>query len=382
MTARGGESGVSSAAAGTSVLYGRVAGEPRTADDADRTSLHLRVTERAVVLVFVGLLVGLVVARVVGEARGVITIAMAAALGALLIDPPVELLSRYMRRWLAILTTLLVVVLGYGLLNAALLGDLNREIAHLKDQAPRAAARIEASGRFSEPAREFRLEQRVREAIDNLKSRTTRGVAQHAAKRFSTYLVGTVLMLFLLSWGPRYARAAFEQIADAARRRRYELVMLATLRTARRYLLLALAQAAAAFMIALATFRVVNLPAPTPLALFVALGTALPYVGIVIASVPALLLAAGFLSLPRALVVVAVVLALELVQINVVQPRVTREVMYGGPALVAVVFLVGYEIYGLGGGLFGYALAVVVLAMTDAIGTEPVYAPSGALADS
>jgi predicted PurR-regulated permease PerM len=126
----------------------------------------------------------------------------------------------------------------------------------------------------------------------------------------------------------------------------------------------------------------VGLPAPTPLALFVALGTLLPYVGVVIGAVPSLLLAAGFLSLPRALLVVAVVLALEVVQINVVQPRITREVMYVGPALIGGAMLVGYEIYGLAGALFGYALVVMITALTDAISTEPVYAPSGALADS
>lgn len=356
--------------------------DPHESGAVQRRPLHVRITERSVLLVFAGILVGLVVTDVIGVARGIITIAIAAAIGALLIDPPVELLSRHMRRWLAILTTVFVVVIGYGLLNVAVLGDLNHEITRLQDEAPRAAARLEASGRFSESARQFHLEQRVREAIANLKSRTTGGVAQHAAKRFSTYLVGIVLTLFLLSWGPRYARAAFEQVPDPTRRRRYELLTMATIRSARRYLLLALAQAGVAFVLTFAVSRLVNLPAPTPLALFVAIGTLLPYVGVVIGAIPALLLSAGFLSLPRAIVVVALVLALQLVQINVVQPRITREVMYVGPAMLGGALLIGYEIYGLAGALFGYALVVVLTALTDAIGTEPVYAPSGALADS
>ena len=36
--------------------------------------------------------------------------------------------------------------------------------------------------------------------------------------------------------------------------------------------------------------------------------------------------------------------------------------MYVGPAIVMVVFLIGYGVYGIGGALFGIALAVFALA--------------------
>jgi putative heme transporter len=344
--------------------------------------LHLRVTPRAVLFVFAGIVVGLVVAHVVAEARSIFALFTAAATGALLIDPPVEFFGRWMRRPLAIVVTLLIVAVGYGVIVYGVFGDLDHELNRLQKAAPEAAARIERSGRFSEAARKFHLRTRVEQAIDNLRSRTTKGRAQKVSRRVGVYFVGGVLMLFLLSWGPRYGRAAFDQIDDVRRRRRVETVVFAALQNARRYLLLALAQAAFFGLMTYAVCRLVDLPAPTVLALLVALGSLLPYVGVVIGGVPALLLAAGVSTMPRALIVLSAIFVLQLVQIFVVQPRVTEQVLYAGPALVAVTFLVGYDLYGLGGGLYGYALAIFVLALTDAIGTEPVYAPSGAIADA
>jgi len=45
-------------------------------------------------------------------------------------------------------------------------------------------------------------------------------------------------------------------------------------------------------------------------------------------------------------------------------------VMYVGPALISVVFLLGYDVYGIGGALFGTAIGVFVMALAGAIGTD------------
>lgn len=349
--------------------------------DGDQHPVRVRVTERAVLLVVAGVVAGLVLAHVLAEARSVLALFTAAAVGALLIDPPVEFFSRHMRRILAIVLTLVIVAAGYGIVYYGVLHDLSTEVAHLQRDAPRAARRIEQSDRFGDAARKFQLTKRVEQAVETLKKRTSGASAPKAARRFGSYFVGVVLMLFLLSWGPRWLRAACEQIRDPVRRRRVELVTLYAMVHTRRYLLLAVAQAIVAGIVSYSVFWLVGLAAPVALALLVALGTILPYVGTFIGGIPALLLAAGFLSAPRAWTVVAVVLAIQIVQIVVVQPRITEHVLYAGPALIGVTFLVGYELYGLGGGLYGYAIAIAALAVTEAIGTERVYAPSGAVAD-
>ena len=73
-----------------------------------------------------------------------------------------------------------------------------------------AAAEIEQSDRFGRAAREFRLEERVTEAVNSLSEKQTEQ-AQKAARRVATYLVGGILMLFLLSWGPRMGQGALDQ---------------------------------------------------------------------------------------------------------------------------------------------------------------------------
>jgi predicted PurR-regulated permease PerM len=375
---------VSSVPFDTSVLYEGVPDDSRTlgAGAGDEPLLHLRITPRAVGFVFAGAVVGLAAAHVLASARSVIALFTAAAVGALLIDPPVEFFGRYMRRWLAVLMTLLIVAVAYSAIVYGVFGDVDHELSRLQRDAPVAAARIERSGRFSESARKFHLQRRVDEAIRNLRTRTTKGRAQKTARRFGTYFVGIVLVIFLLSWGPRYLSGGLDQIDDAHRRRRMQTVVLASLRTTQQYLLVALAQAAIFGVASFAVFWLIDLPAPIVLALLMALGSLLPYVGLVIGGIPALLLAVGLSTGPRAYIALATIVALQLVQIFVIQPRVTKRVLYAGPALIAVVFLVGYDLYGLGGGLYGWALAIFALSVSDALGTEPVYAPSGAVADA
>ncbi len=95
----------------------------------------------------------------------------------------------------------------------------------------------------------------------------------------------------------------------------------------------------------------------------------MPYLGIVLGSIPALLLTAGFRSFAAAGVLLAVFVAMQIGQI-VVQRRLRGRVMYVGPALITVVFLLGYDVYGIGGALFGTAIGVFVMALAGAIGTD------------
>jgi predicted PurR-regulated permease PerM len=115
--------------------------------------------------------------------------------------------------------------------------------------------------------------------------------------------------------------------------------------------------------------RFANVPAPAPLGLIVGMTSLMPYLGIVLGSIPALLLTAGFRSFAVAGVLLAVFVAMQIGQI-IVQRRLRGRVMYVGPALISVVFLLGYDVYGIGGALFGTAIGVFVMALAGAIGTD------------
>ncbi len=95
----------------------------------------------------------------------------------------------------------------------------------------------------------------------------------------------------------------------------------------------------------------------------------MPYLGIVLGAIPALLLAAGFRSFTVAGVLLAVFLAMQAAQI-LLQRRLRGRVIYVGPALIGIVFLLGYDVYGIGGALFGIAIAMFAMALADAVGTD------------
>ena len=61
---------------------------------------------------------------------------------------------------------------------------------------------------------------------------------------------------------------------------------------------------------------------------------------------------------------------LQLLEALVVRKRVDRASVHVGPALPAIVALLGYEIYGIGGALYGAAGLVFLIAWLDAIGID------------
>ncbi len=335
---------------------------------AQARSLRVGVSFSSVVVLLLVVVITFAVRDVLSDARHTLALFVAAGISAILLTPLVELLQHSMRRVVAVGLAVLLLVGVSGLVAWGVLGDVNRQIDRLQEAAPKAAAEIEQSQRFGKAAREFRLEERVTEAVNSLSQDPTQQ-AQKAARRAATYTVGGILMLFLLSWGPRMGQGALAQISDEERRARIHDFGIAAIRNGRTYLLFALVQAFVVGFVSWVVCRIANVPAPAPLGLIIGLTSVMPYIGIVLGSVPALLLAAGFRSFTVAAVLLVVFLAMQVGQI-ILQRRLRREVIYVGPALIGIVFLLGYDVYGIGGALFGTAIAVFGMALADAIGTD------------
>jgi putative heme transporter len=353
----------------------------RNASNRSSRSLRVAVAFSSVVLLLVVVVSTFAVHNVLSDARHTLSLFVAAGVGAILLTPLVELLGRWMRRIVAITVSVILLIAVTGLVAWGVLGDVNRQIERLQEAAPNAAAEIEQSDRFGRIARDFRLEERVTEAEDSL-SQDGSQQAQRAARRVATYLIGGILMLFLLSWGPRMGTGALAQIPDDETRVRLASVVVAGLRNGRTYLLFALAQSFVVGFVTWMACRIADVPAPAPLGLIVGLTSLLPYLGIALGAIPCLLLAAGFRPFETVVVLFAVFAALQVAQV-IVQRRLRTRVMYVGPAIVMVVFLIGYGVYGIGGALFGIALAVFALALAEAAGTDdlevpPVVEPSAA----
>jgi predicted PurR-regulated permease PerM len=331
-------------------------------------SLRVAIAFSSVVALLLVVVLTFAVRDVLADARHTLALFTAAGISAILLTPLVELLQRWMRRVVAVGIAVVLLVGVIGLVAWGVLGDINLQIDRLQEAAPKAAAEIERSDRFGKAAREFRLEERVTEAVNSLSQKQTEQ-AQKAARRVATYAVGGILMLFLLSWGPRMGQGALAQISDEERRTRLHDIGISALRNGRTYLLIALAQGLVVGFVSWLVCRAADVPAPAPLGLIIGVTSMMPYLGIVLGSIPALLLAAGFRSFTAAGVLLVVFLAMQTGQI-LLHRRLRGRVIYVGPALIGIVFLLGYDVYGLGGALFGTAIAIFVMALADAIGTD------------
>src|SRR5688572_995433 len=117
----------------------------------------------------VGLIVALVVARrVFVAAHRPLSWAAACVAAAVLLDPVVDRLSRFVRRVPAVLLTFLA--LGVIAVGSAYLvfDEVEAAIGRLREAAPDAAAAIEErDDRIGELARDFQLTERVEEGVAN-----------------------------------------------------------------------------------------------------------------------------------------------------------------------------------------------------------------------
>ena len=145
----------------------------------------------------VGLLLGACVAALLlrgafSAAHRQIGWAVACFIVAAMVSPLVELLDRWMPRWLSLLASMLGVGLLIATVWGAILVNIQDGLSTLSKEAPRAAASLEAR---SEVAKEFRLVERVDSLIANLRSTSkgqAMGQAVGAADREHLRLAGAI----------------------------------------------------------------------------------------------------------------------------------------------------------------------------------------------
>ena len=113
--------------------------------------------------------------------------------------------------------------------------------------------------------------------------------------------------------------------------------------------------------------RALDVPAPLSLGAAVAVMSMVPFIGVVIGGVPALLLAYGSLSWTDGAIVLAGLVTLQGFEALVVRPYLDRRAVRVGPTVPTIVGLLSFELYGIGGAVYGVALAVLGMAALDAV---------------
>jgi len=290
---------------------------------------------------------------------------LAASIVAWLLTSIIDALDRWIPRGPAIALTALGFVVFAGGSWVGVRATIRSEVDRLRTALPSAAHDLEARHHI---AAEFHLAQRTQAFVDSIDARFgTKAEVLAAAGTASTYFVTGVLMLFLVGYGPRFIESGLRQISDSRQRAMLvQLVHQASTR-ARAYLLLRLAQIVVVTGVCAVVFYVLELPAPFILGLSVGWLSVIPYMGVLLGGLAPLLAAAtephGF-TYP---VIVTLLLALQTAEIAVIRPRLDARTLKVGPALIIVGFLVGLEVYGLGGAIYGTAALVFAWAVIQAI---------------
>ena len=350
--------------AGIALRYRRMPSAPPTPRPT-RMSLSARsigmiVLTVAAVAAFIGITRASV--RVIGW------MAAAASLAAL-IEPVVERLTHYMRRGVAVLVTLLLVLATVGGIAYLTINDVVHEVHVLQSSAPRRAAALERSQRFGSAARAFHLAEKTRSAVKEIPQRLRGGTSADAIRAAGTrgvaYLATTVLTLFLIVNGRKLINAAIDQLGDEHRREAVRTAVHYGGRHGVRYTAGSLAMAGAAGFLVAGVARLVHVPGAAPLGLWAALWDIVPLIGVVIGALPVAILAAA--TNPTTGVVVFVFfVAYEVFETIVVQRRIERRSVHVGPFLTLVVGTAGLELYGLGGALISLFVLSVALATFEA----------------
>ena len=290
---------------------------------------------------------------------------VACSIVALLIEPLIGVLQRVLPRWLSVIVVLIGVIGAFVGIAAGLVNEVLASVDDLQAAVPDAAGGLEE--RFDWAA-DVGVAQRTEQLMARLDDSVRRFTVERAVSIVPTYLVTGILMLFLLAYGRRYVKALLEQIDDAARRERWRTVGARAVSRGRIYLLCTIGHALATGVVFGIACRLFDLPAPLTLGLVVAALTPVPHIGVVIGGIPALLLAFGAQSWPVGLLTFVLVAALQAVEVFVVRPQVDRRTLRVGPTVPIIGGLLAFELYGVGGTVYAFALAVFGLAVLDAIG--------------
>lgn len=328
----------------------------------------------------VGTMVGLIVARrVFVAAHQPLSWAAASAIAAMLLDPFVENLAVRIRRVPAVLLAFIAVgVVAVGT-TYLVFGDLQSALDRLQVAAPEAATAIEGrQDGLGQIARDGRLSERVDSFVSVLERRATGGadVLRSTAGTAPTYFLCAILTIFLLNYGPRIAAAALNQDRDGDRRRRIEAITVLALRRTRRAVVLTVGVALLLGLIGTSLANWLQLPAPAALGFAIGVMALLPHVGLVVGSIPLLLLTVGNRSGAMGIALTLAVLLVQVTDSVLVRPWIARRSVHVGLLVPWVVALLGYAIYGIGAAAYGTVVAVFFLAVLDQVrvanGVSPI----------
>jgi len=326
---------------------------------------------RAVVaVVFAIALVEFVLDRV-PSAQRVIGWTLAGAAIAALVYPAVDVLGRWIPRWIAIFLVSLALLAPLALESYAVVSEVQSELSKLERFAPDAAGRVERrDDSLGEFARQFELRRKVKDAVSTIPQRIVTGgsadtgtAISETATRGIGFLTVGFLVIFFLAGGRAMVDGGLRQFDDPDQRDRVRVLAHQVYRDSFGYVRGALGLAVLTGLVAWGTARLANVPGAAVIGIWVGLLDLLPVFGAVLGWAP--LIALAYVQSPGAALGALVAFALyQAIDSLWIRRSIERNTLRLGRFLPVVGAFGGFELAGFGGALMGIlAMAVAVRAL-------------------
>jgi predicted PurR-regulated permease PerM len=329
---------------------------------AEASKVPLRailVTVAVVVLVFLA-------GKIIDRLRGVLLLLVVAGFIALLLNPLVVILQRWLgRRGLAVAVVTLVALCAFAGLAAAFGYPLVNGIVHLSDALPGYVSNVQTGhGWLGRLVTKYHLQAWVVKNSPKLAS-YGRDLAHPALSlgkgalslTFSLFTIFVLVVLVMLE-GPKI-REGLVGLMAPDRAARYTQVARDVNRSVVGYMLGNLATSLIAGVVVFATLLVLGVPFPFLWALWVALVDFLPMIGGALAGIPVVLFALTH-GITAGIVTLVVFLVYTQVENHILNPVIMSRTVRINPLLVLVAILVGASIGSWIGGFFGGFVAALL----------------------
>jgi putative heme transporter len=286
---------------------------------------------------------------------------------ALVISPLVEVQTRLIPRFLAVIVTLLAVTAVLGTVGVGLFVQVGDQLAQLGDDLPAAAAELERDTGPDGVLAELRFSSLVEDLVELTSDRVSpEPTVEDAAGTVPAYFVTGVLVVFILLWSGRLFDAFQRQISDDERRDRLARTARMATGLARRYAVSAVTLAAVSGALAGSAAWAAGLPTPLVLGVVVGVAALVPYVGVLFGGIPIIILAAALEPAHVTWLLAGAIVTLQAFSTVVTRTVIEPASLRVGPAIIVVGVLVGSDLYGIGGALVASVAGVVAMAAVEA----------------
>jgi predicted PurR-regulated permease PerM len=321
---------------------------------------------RAILVTVAVVILAYLAGKIIDRLRDVILLLVVAGFVALLLNPLVIFLQRWLgRRGFAVTVVTLLAVCAFAGLAAAFGYPLVNGISDLADDLPAYVSKAEhGEGWIGQLATKYHLQTWVVKNAPKLAG-YARDLAHPALSLgkgavsllFSLFTIFVLVVLLLLE-GPKM-RTGLLGLMAPERAERYTRIAREVNQSVVGYMLGNFATSIIAGVVVFATLAPLGVPFPFLWALWVALVDFLPMIGGALAGIPVVLFALAH-NLPSGLITLAVFLVYTQVENHVLNPIIMSRTVRINPLLVLVSILVGASLGSWIGGFFGGFVAALL----------------------